>query len=441
MRKLAMIAAVLMVVLSAMATTTTPAQAQDAASDQYSPSSAGAEEVSATGVLKVGLPADVLGDGTHSITDESTNTLYALRSAGPDLDAYVDQPVTVYGTLTPGEDLPNSNGIANSTLPSIDVTGVEPAEGVPGAETVRITFRLSLEGAVPEGEVFGVDYPVGGQQPADVPLCTSDPAIVGPAGPLCESGGVYEGVAEVPAGEPVEFAFQRFASGENPENFYADTQTFTEDAVVEASYSFSGEPAQPTTEVFRGIAGNVSETGMQVEDPEDPVCAYRLSFAEAGTKFFVRRDSEDVPITISDINNGDYVEFTLTLGPNEAIPSICPPPVLSPDTVVVLEDNTPDPGNTPGGTTEAPSGYDEGPDTAPGSTGSGPDQYSDKGSTGTDSTSADGGGDGAGLAVVTDALGETVDVLPDTGGPLLPVIAGAALVSAGGLLAYRRLRR
>ena len=36
---------------------------------------------------------DYVGDGTHSITDDSTNTLYALRSAGPDLDAYVDQPV------------------------------------------------------------------------------------------------------------------------------------------------------------------------------------------------------------------------------------------------------------------------------------------------------------------------------------------------------------
>ena len=435
MKKLTMIAAVLMVALTALtalATTTTPVRAQDAMTDQYDPSSAGGEEVSATGVLRAGLPADVLGDGTHSITDDSTNTLYALRSAGPDLDAYVDQPVTVSGTLTPGEDLPNSNGIANSTLPSIEVTGIEPA-GDGRAETVRVAFRLSLEGTVPEGEVFGVDYPVGGQQPADVPLCTSDPATVGPAGPLCENGGVYEGGAEVPAGEPVQFAFQKFAGGENPENFYADTQTFTEDTVVEASYSFSEEPAQPTTEAVRGFVSNVSESGMRVGDPDDPVCDYRLSFAEAGTEFFVRRDGEDVPITISDINNGDYVEFTYTLGPNEAIPSICPPPVLSPDTVVVLEDNTP-PADTPGATT--------------GPTGSGSDQYSDTGSpgkipTGADTGSdADGSGDGAGLAVVTDALGETVDVLPDTGGsPLLPVIAGAALVSAGGLLAYRRLRR
>ena len=156
---------------------------------------------------------------------------------------------------------------------------------------------------------------------------------------------------------------------------------------------------------------------MQVGDLDDPVCDYRLSFAEAGTEFFARQNGEDVPITINEIENGDYVEFTYTLGPNEAIPAICPPPVLSPDTVTVLTDDAPDPGNTPGGTPEAPSGYDEAPD-------------------------VDGNGDGAGLSSVTGALGETVDTLPDTGGAsLLPAIAGAALVSAGGLLAYRKLRR
>ena len=231
----------------------------------------GPEEVSATGVLKDGLPADVLGDGTHSITDEATNTLYALRSAGADLDAYVDQPVTVYGALTPGEDLPNSNGIANSTLPSIDVTRIEPQEPADGdgpdtvADTVQVTFRLTLEGAIPENQIFGVDYPVEGQQPADVPLCTTDPAIVGPAGPLCEDGGVYEGVVEVPAGEPVEFAFQRFISGTGGvvESFYADTQTFTEDAVVEASYSYSSkeEPGQPSTGAEDSAPGNSPTTG------------------------------------------------------------------------------------------------------------------------------------------------------------------------------------
>lgn len=49
-------------------------------------------------------PAGRRGFGTHSIEDEATGTLYALRSAGADLDSHVGQRATVYGALTPGEE-------------------------------------------------------------------------------------------------------------------------------------------------------------------------------------------------------------------------------------------------------------------------------------------------------------------------------------------------
>ena len=113
---------ILMAVLAIMLVVAAPAMAQD--------SSEGGE-TAATGILRAGLPVDVVGEGTHSITDEATGTLYALRSAGVGLDAYVGQSVTVYGALTPGEDFPGSGGIASGTLPSIDVSRIEPTPGSP----------------------------------------------------------------------------------------------------------------------------------------------------------------------------------------------------------------------------------------------------------------------------------------------------------------------
>ncbi len=89
---------VLLGMLTVLLTTAVPAFAQE--TSQY-----GVEDVSATGVIFDGLPQDVGGFGTHSIEDEATGTLYALRSAGADLDSHVvGQRATVYGALTPGEE-------------------------------------------------------------------------------------------------------------------------------------------------------------------------------------------------------------------------------------------------------------------------------------------------------------------------------------------------
>jgi hypothetical protein len=133
-----------MAVLAAMLAASVPAFAQ--------------EQTSATGVLLAGLPADVSTNGTHSITDEASSTVYALASGAVGLDAYVGERVTVYGTLTPGEagsDNPGPEG--TGTLPSIEVARVEPADGPPGGgpspqdRTATFDFELTVEGTPPEG--------------------------------------------------------------------------------------------------------------------------------------------------------------------------------------------------------------------------------------------------------------------------------------------------
>ena len=110
---------------------------------QETPQYAGGE-ASATGVMIDGLPADAGGFGTHSIQDEASGDIYALRSAGPDLGSYGGQRVTVYGALTPGVPGSGEEGIeGNGTLPSIDVARVEPAGGVePGPRTITATGVL-----------------------------------------------------------------------------------------------------------------------------------------------------------------------------------------------------------------------------------------------------------------------------------------------------------
>jgi hypothetical protein len=82
----------------------------------------GQEEVSATGTLEK-LEATTFQYGTHAITDEASGTYYALQSEVVDLDAYVGQRVTVYGTLDPATE----NGQIEGGPPLINVTRVEPA--------------------------------------------------------------------------------------------------------------------------------------------------------------------------------------------------------------------------------------------------------------------------------------------------------------------------
>jgi hypothetical protein len=85
-------------------------------------SNPGQQEVSATGTLEK-PEVTVYQYGTHAMTDEASGTYYALQSEVVDLDAYVGQRVTVYGTLVPGYE----NGQVEGGPPLINVTRVEPA--------------------------------------------------------------------------------------------------------------------------------------------------------------------------------------------------------------------------------------------------------------------------------------------------------------------------
>ncbi len=233
---------VLMVMLAMMLVAAAPAMAQD---------SSGSGEISATGVLRAGLPADVIGDGTHSIVDETTNTLYALRSAGADLDAYVGQPVTVYGALIPGEELPNSEGIATGTLPSIDVSRIDPGTPTPASYTV--SFELTVEGQPPAGATFFAQGPV-------------DPALADASNSYQltdpDGDGVYTASTTVPPGDyPVSFVqgvstvlcdptFGGTCPGE-PVSVIEDLGTVSvgQDTTYSANVSFDGQvvPEKETT--------------------------------------------------------------------------------------------------------------------------------------------------------------------------------------------------
>jgi hypothetical protein len=63
--------------------------------------------------------------GTHTITDEASGTSYALESESVDLDPYVGQRVTVYGTPVPGY----QNGAIEGGPPLLNVTRVSGGSG------------------------------------------------------------------------------------------------------------------------------------------------------------------------------------------------------------------------------------------------------------------------------------------------------------------------
>ena len=231
---------VLIAVLAAMLAAAIPALAQG--------------QVSATGVLVAGLPADVGTNGTHSITDQASATVYALNSETVDLDAYVGQRVTVYGTLTPGGTSSDEAGFeGNGTLPSIDVTRIEPADDSnpdPTTDTrATFDFELTVEGTPPEGARFFGAVPAEGC--ISVPLADPD------------GDGVFTGSLDVPRfapgpvpppdAEPVSLPVQIVqadsgASPCDPTTVIRDFGTVpANDNTFRASTSFEGNGGGTTT--------------------------------------------------------------------------------------------------------------------------------------------------------------------------------------------------
>lgn len=246
-----------MAVLAAMLAAAVPAFAQT--------------QVSATGVLLAGLPADVATNGTHSITDEASGTVYALKSEVVDLDAYVGQKVTVYGTLTPGEVSSDKAGFeGNGTLPSIDVTRVEPADGPPPDPTAGTSatfdFELTVKGQPPAGAAFFGVVPAEGC--ISVPL--TDP----------DGDGVYTGSLDVPrfppgpvppdGAEPVSLPVQIVqansgASPCNPTRVIKDFGTVpANDDTFKARVNFKRGPVSPGEPTDECLA--VSENPEECEE-------------------------------------------------------------------------------------------------------------------------------------------------------------------------------
>ena len=114
-------------------------------------------------------------------------------------------------------------------------------------ETVTVTFRLSVDGQVPGWQHFGVDYPIGGDEVGDIPLCTTG-TDSGMAAPPCRSGETYTASIEVPAGSPLAFDFVRNDTRTAPERFASEKMTLAEDTTVSAAYHFPGGTASAGTD-------------------------------------------------------------------------------------------------------------------------------------------------------------------------------------------------
>lgn len=225
---------------------------EEAAGERY------ARAVKATGVLRAGLPADVAANGSHSINDEDSSTTYALRSESVDLDEYVGEQVIVYGVTVPGSGSPAGGGFGSGSLPLLEVYQVEPVDGPDGppvycaaigckpGDPITATFRLTIEGEVPDGQLLALDYdPVGRAVGEAVIFCTT--SVFYPELPTCESGETYSGTVEVPAEYPFSFEYTVLDDySDFGEAFFSDTKAFSlGDDTVSATYRAGEGPGGP----------------------------------------------------------------------------------------------------------------------------------------------------------------------------------------------------
>ena len=167
---------VLMGVLAVMLATALPASAES--------------EPQLTGVIEKPEVTSYMY-GTHAVVDEVGGDLYALESDIVDLDAFVGQRVTVFGSSVRGYE----NGQVEGGPPLFDVTRVEPA--APG-ESIEVTFELAAECEPPAGTTF---YGLVGQQPVELTNPDRDDSYGG-ALALTADFGTFEIPVAVIAGDP-----------------------------------------------------------------------------------------------------------------------------------------------------------------------------------------------------------------------------------------------
>ena len=110
--------------------------------------------------------------------------------------------------------------------------GKTPDNQQGGGQTVTKTFRLTINGTVPEGEEFVVRFGTSDDEGStvDFPLCGA-----GAQDECTGDGAVYSDSIEVRAGTDIDFEFERAATGEV---FHEGTETITADMTNTAWYTF-----------------------------------------------------------------------------------------------------------------------------------------------------------------------------------------------------------
>ncbi len=261
---------VVLVLVAALGLQVAPTQAQQGsgASDQYSEGS-GAEPAPVTLTGTVEEPEMTAYQyGTHSLTDDSTGTLYALGSEAVNLDDYEGELVTVYGTLVPGYE----DGQIEGGPPLVDVTRVEPS-GNGNIPKVTLSFELTVEGPVPPGRTNFFGYvPAEGGFAARL----TDP----------EGDGLYTGSVDVPqygpgptpvpeGTEPVTLPVQIVQTTGTERNLLSTASVIKdfgqvlmdEDKTFSASISFEDSPEPTTPEPSTPGPTTPDDDGPEPGDP------------------------------------------------------------------------------------------------------------------------------------------------------------------------------
>lgn len=264
-RLIVLISAIVLVLVGAG-----PALAQQGATpDQYSNQGNGANqaggEVTLTGVVEK-PEATTYQYGTHAISDDDSG-FYALQSDTVDLDAYVGQSVTVYGTLVAGYE----NGQIEGGPPLVEVTQVEPLEN-PDAYSVTLSFELAVEGQPPAGTSFFGFIPAEGGISARL----TDPDGDGLYTSSTDVPQYPPGPRPVPEGvEPVTLPIQIVQATEVKYGFPLyptiikdfGNVLMDEDKTFSASVSFEGTTVPGTGDPTD--PGNAPDSGGSADSPDD----------------------------------------------------------------------------------------------------------------------------------------------------------------------------
>ena len=123
------------------------------------------------------------------------------------------------------------------------------AQGGSEGDTITKTFELTLNGEVPEGDIFVLEYPYpSGQSFGDIVFCGS-----ADTGECLGGGTVYTTSVEATAGSSERFAFGRLPGGGSAEIFHEGTVVADDDKTISAEYTFgTGETPEEMPETGAG---------------------------------------------------------------------------------------------------------------------------------------------------------------------------------------------